>query len=151
MNVFIHTTTYSVLMRRVYHRFPLRCDLDFEIEEPFMAVIDRIGSFDGTHITKKVGDELIKLDLHVFVAEKRTGFERIEKIRDFFENTTETVDFRIVFNETVLTGERRIPRSETSFLVKVEEKGMACDCFIAKEGSSGNVDALDLKNLILGR
>jgi hypothetical protein len=138
-------------MRRVYYRFPNRCDLDFVIEEPFITVIERIGSFDGTHITKRVGDELIKLDLRVFVAKERTEFERIENIRDFYDNTTEIADFRIVFNETILTGERRIPRSATSFLVKVEEKGMACDCFIAKEGSSGNVDALDLKNLILGR
>ena len=151
MNVFIHTTPNSVLMRRVYHRFPPRCDLDFVIEEPFTTVIDRIGSFDGTHITKKVGEELIKLDLRVFVADKKTNFERVENIRDFYDNTTETVDFRITFNETILTGERRIPRSETSFLVKVEEKGMSCDCFIVKEGRSGNVDALDLKNLILGR
>jgi len=138
-------------MRRVYYRFPLKCDLDFVIEEPFMSVIEKIGGFDGTHITKKVGDELIKLDLRVFVASERTGLERIENVPDFYDNTTDTVDFRIIFNETILTGERRIPRSETSFLVKVEEKGMACDCFIAKEGSAGNVDALDLKKLLLER
>lgn len=138
-------------MRRIYHRFPLRCDLDFEIEEPFMDIIERMARFDGSHITKKVGDELIKLDLHVYVAEKKTGFENIGNIRDFYDNTSESVDFRIIFNETILTGERRIPRSETSFLVRVAEKGMASDCFVAKEGTSGNVDALDLKNLILGR
>lgn len=138
-------------MRRVYFRFPLRCDLDFVAEEPFMTVISRIGSFDGEHITKKVGGELVKLDLQVFVAKDKTGFDKIENIHGFYDTTTDTVDFRIVFNETILTGERRIPRSTTSFLVKVEEKGMACDCFIAKEGTVGNVDALDLKNLILGR
>ena len=138
-------------MRRVYFRFPLRCDLDFVVEEPFLTVISRIGSFDGEHITKKVGGELVKLDLQVFVAKDKTGFDKIEKIPGFYDTTTDTVDFRIVFNETILTGERRIPRSTTSFLVKVEEKGMACDCFIAKEGTVGNVDALDLKNLILGR
>lgn len=138
-------------MRRVYYRFPLRCDLDFVIEEPFMTVISRIGSFDGTHITKKLGEDLIKLDLQVFVAKEKTGFDKIENIPGFYDTTTDTVDFRISFNETILTGERRIPRSTTSFLVKVEEKGMSCDCFIAKEGTAGNVDALDLKNLILGR
>ena len=138
-------------MRRVYFRFPLRCDLDFVAEEPFMTVISRIGSFDGEHITKKVGDELVKLDLQVFVAKDKTGFDKIENIPGFYDTTTDTVDFRIMFNETILTGERRIPRSTTSFLVKVEEKGMSCDCYIAKEGVAGNVDALDLKNLILGR
>ena len=116
-----------------------------------MTVISRIGSFDGEHITKKVGDELVKLDLQVFVAKDKTGFDKIENIPGFYDTTTDTVDFRIMFNETILTGERRIPRSTTSFLVKVEEKGMSCDCYIAKEGVAGNVDALDLKNLILGR
>lgn len=138
-------------MRRVYYRFPLRCDLDFEIEEPFMDVVGRIAGFNGSHITKKVGDELIKLDLKVDVADKKTGFEHIENIRDFYDNTTDTVDFRIIIKETILTGERKIPRSETVFLVKVEEKGMSCDCFVARESPSGNVDALDLKNLIRGR
>lgn len=138
-------------MRRIYHRFPRICDLDFEIEEPFMDVVRRIASFDGTHITKKIGDDLIKLELRVEVAEQKTGFEEIGKIKKFFDEITDTVDFRIRINETVLTGERKIPRLETSFLVRVVEMGMASDCYLYKEGASGNLDTFDLKNFIIGR
>jgi len=60
------------------------------------------------------------------------------------------VDFRIILNETILRADRKIPRSENSFLLRVTETGMECVCFISKEGGRGVLDAMDLKMLITG-
>jgi len=137
-------------MRRIYHRFPLRCDLDFDIEMPFYDVISKVISLNNTHTTSKAGGDLVKLAVKVDVADKKTNMINVDDVPDLAEVSTETVDFRINLIETILTGDRRIPKAGASYLLKVKENGMATQCFIVKTGSSGSTDALDIKKMIAG-
>ena len=138
-------------MRRIYHRFPLRCDLDFDVEMPFYDVISKVISLNNTHATSKAGEDLVKLAVRVDVADKKTNMINVDEVPNLAEVSTDTVDFRINLIETILTGDRKIPRAGASYLLKVKENGMATQCFVVKEGSSGSTDAFDIKKIITGR
>ncbi|UUX93369.1 hypothetical protein [Methanoplanus endosymbiosus] len=137
-------------MRRIYHRFPLRCDLDFDIEMSFYDAISKVISLNNTHTTSKRGEDLVKLAVQVDVADRKTNMISVDEVPDLAEVSTDTVDFRINLIETILTGDRRIPRAGTSYLLKVRENGMITQCFIVKEGTSGDTDAFDIKKMIKG-
>ncbi|MDD4299138.1 MAG: hypothetical protein PHO78_00610 [Methanomicrobium sp.] len=137
-------------MRRIYHRFPLRCDLDFEIEKPFLDVVEKVVGMNNTHVTERVGEDLIRLDVHVSVADSKTRMVPVEDIADFLDTITDAADFMLILNETILTGDRRIPRSETVYYLRVNETGMITECFVSKEGTKGSTDAYDVKKLIKG-
>jgi hypothetical protein len=137
-------------MRRIYHRFPLRCDLNFDIEKPFTDVVKKVIGMNHTHVTDRVGEDLIRLDFQVSVADSKTKMIPVENIPGLMDNLTEAADFMLILNETILTGDRRIPRSETVYYLRVNESGMMSECFVSKEGTKGNNDAYDIKKLLLG-
>ncbi|WOF15531.1 hypothetical protein F1737_01940 [Methanoplanus sp. FWC-SCC4] len=137
-------------MRRVYHRFPQRCDLDFEIGRPFSDVVEKVILMNGTHVTNRAGEDLVRLDLKISVANEKTNLVPVDQIPSLLEKISETADFQIILNETILTGERKIPRSATVYYLRLIEKGMSTECFVAKEGNGGNTDAYDIKKLIAG-
>ena len=141
---------HIVPMRRIYHRFPLRCDLDFDIERPFLDVVGKVVGMNNTHVTERVGEELIRLDFLVSVADSKTLMIPVENIPNLLENLTDAADFMLTLKETILTGDRRIPRSETVYYLRVNENGMMTECFVSKEGTRGNNDAYDVKKLITG-
>ncbi|MDD4127754.1 MAG: hypothetical protein PHV39_08740 [Methanomicrobium sp.] len=137
-------------MRRIYHRFPQRCDLDFDIERPFLDVVEKVTGMNNTHVTERVGEDLIRLDVHVSVADSKTKMIPVEEIPNLLDTLTDAADFMLVLYETILTGDRRIPRSETIYYLRVNEKGMMAECFVSKEGKKGSTDAYDVKKLITG-
>lgn len=137
-------------MRRIYHRFPLRCDLDFDIERPFLDVAEKVVGMNKMHVTERLGDDLIRLDFQVSVADSKTRMIPVESVPGLLDNLTDAVDFMLTLNETILTGDRRIPRSETVYYLRVNENGMMTECFVSKEGTKGNNDAYDIKKLLLG-
>ncbi|MEA2034828.1 MAG: hypothetical protein U9N40_04990 [Euryarchaeota archaeon] len=141
---------HIVSMRRVYCQFPQKTDLDFTIERPFFDVVSVISGMSGTHATNRVGEDLVKIDILVYVADLKTKLVPVESLPGFSDTLTEMVDFRIILNETILRGDRKIPRSENSFLLRVTETGMECLCSISKEGGRGVLDAMNLKMLITG-
>jgi hypothetical protein len=137
-------------MRRIYHRFPLKVDLTFEITRPFAEVVRCIVGLDNTHTTDRIGDDLVKLDFVVDVAESKTRFEPVDRIPGLCDTLSEEADFRITLNETLLTPERRVPLSENRFYLRVHDSGPRCECFAVKEGTSGGMDAMHLRNYVMG-
>ena len=137
-------------MRRIYHRFPKRCDLVFDINVPFSDAAGTIVRLNGTHEAARLGDEMVRIDFQVQVADQKISFLSVDEVPGLLYNLTEAVDFQIELKETLLSSERRIPRSRNVFLVRLEEVGMATECTIAKTSSMTGLDALDLKRLILG-
>ena len=137
-------------MRRIYHRFPQRCDLDFDIERPFLDVVKKVVGLNNTHVTERVGENLIRLDVHVSVADSKTKMVPVGEIPNLLDTLTDAADFMLVLYETILTGDRRIPRSETIYYLRVNENGMMAECFVSKEGTKGSTDAYDVKKLITG-
>jgi hypothetical protein len=137
-------------MRRIYHRFPLRADLSFEIIRPFGEVVRCIVGLHDSHITNRKGDDLVKLHFVVDVAESKTRFEPVDRIPGLCDNVSEVADFRITLNETLLTPSRRVPLSESRFYLRVQDSGPRCECFAVKEGSAGGMDAMDLKSFVTG-
>jgi hypothetical protein len=135
-------------MRRIYHRFPQRCDLTFDIDRPFTEVIRCIVRLDNTHRTSHEGEDLIKVKYAVDVAENRISFAPVSQFSNLPENITETADFRIILHEILLTPEKRLPISENRFFLRVHDAGGVCECFAVKDGSSGKMDAMDLKQVI---
>jgi len=101
-------------MRRVYCQFPEKTDLDFTIERPFFDVVSTISGMSGTHATNRVGEDLVKIDMLVYVADSKTKLIPVESLPGFSDTLTEMVDFRIILNETILRGDSKIPRSENS-------------------------------------
>ncbi|MBP2133085.1 hypothetical protein J2128_001006 [Methanomicrobium sp. W14] len=137
-------------MRRIYHRFPQRCDLDFDVERPFIDVVEKVAGMNNTHVTQRVGDDLIRLDMHVSVADSKTRMVPVDSVPDLLDTITDAADFMLILNETKLTGERRIPRFETVYYLRVSEKGMLTECIVSREGTRGTTDAYDVKRLITG-
>lgn len=137
-------------MRRVYHLFPHKIDLDFIIERPFSDVIDALIGMHHDHATDRVDDELIKIEFLVSVGDEKTRLVPVDKVPGFTDDLTEEADFQVALNETTLIGEGRRPRSDNVFLLKIREEGMTCQCFAARTGGIGTLDAFDLKTFLTG-
>ncbi len=137
-------------MRRIYHRFPKRCDLVFDVNVPFSDAVATIVRLNGTHEAARLGDEMVRIDFQVQVADHKTSFLPVDEVPGLLYDLTEAVDFQIELKETLLSTERRIPRSRNVFLVRLDEVGMATECTITKTSSMTGQDALDLKRFILG-
>jgi hypothetical protein len=137
-------------MRRIYHRFPQRCDLNFSIERSFPEVIRCIIGMHTRHVTERKAGDLVKLSFNVEVAEAKTQLVPVDRIPDLAETTTESADFRISLHETLLTPEKRLPVSENRFFLKVIDSGGHCECYVTKDGIQGDKDAMDLRAFIKG-
>jgi len=138
-------------MRRIYHRFPTRNDLVFDIQRPFIDVVSAICALHGTHDTGRTpGGEMVRIDFTAAVAEKKISFVPVDQVAGLLYSVTEAVDFQIELKETALMAERRIPRSKNVFLLRVREAGMASECVVVKTSTMTGLDALDVKSLIEG-
>ena len=135
-------------MRRIYHRFPPRCDLNFDIDRPFEHVIRALIGMDNTHTTSHKGADLVKLQYSVSIAENKINFIPAAGLEEIADSISEAADFRIILAETLLTPQKRIPLSENRFLVRVNDAGSSCECFAVKENSHGEMDAFTLRQII---
>lgn len=139
-------------MRRIYYRFPQRVDLSFTLGLTFPEALKHIISeLDGTEKTKTTGKELVKVRTKVEVAADRASFCDIQP--DIFKPgvITEAVDFRISVLALALRGGNKVPIANDVFYIRLTDQNRNTDVEIAKEGSTPGVDALDIKNLILGK
>jgi len=139
-------------MRRIYYRFPQRVDLSFTLGLPFPEALKHIiTELNGAEKTKTTGKELVQVRTKVEVASDRTTFG--DAPPDIFRPgmVTEAVDLRISVLALALRGGGKVPIANDVFFVRLTDRSRNTDVEIAKEGSSPGVDALDLKNLILGK
>ncbi|MDE4908086.1 hypothetical protein L0665_05620 [Methanogenium marinum] len=138
-------------MRRIYHRFPIRSDLVFTIQRPFIDVVSALCALHGTHdVGKAPGGEMVRIDFSAAVAEKKISFVPVDRVPDLLYTITEAVDFQIELKETTLMSDRRIPRSKNVFLLHIAEVGMASECVVVKTSTMNGLDAMDLKTLLEG-
>ena len=142
--------TSVLVMRRIYHRFPQSIDLDFELARPFRDILTCIARLHDTHTTVKGRDGLIKERFHIQIADGRTKFLDLDDLLPLAEMVTETADFRVGLQRALLTPEKRLPVAENIFYLRIIDKGPATECYIAKEGRQGDMDAMDLRKILKG-
>ncbi len=139
-------------MRRIYYRFPQRVDLSFVLGLPFTNALRHIVTeLNGAESTKTTGKELVRVRTKVEVAMDRATFAEVTP--DILKPgaITEAVDLRISVLALALRGGGKVPIANDVFYVRLTERNRNTDIEIAKEGNAPGVDALDLKNLILGK
>ena len=139
-------------MRRIYYRFPDRVDLMFTLGLPFTEALRHIvAELNGAESTKTNGRELVKVKTKVEVAADRATFADVTP--DVFRPgaITEAVDLRVSLLALALRGGNKVPIANDIFYLRLTDRGNNTDVEIAKEGNAPGVDALDVKNLILGK
>ncbi|MCX6682648.1 MAG: hypothetical protein NTY71_06660 [Methanoregula sp.] len=138
-------------MRRICYRFPQKVDLSFAMGMPFLETLRHIVSLDGAETTKASGKDLVKVTTKVEVAIDRATFGDItpEMLRS--GTITEAADLRISVLALALRGGGKVPIANDAFFVRLTDRVSRTDVDIAKDGKPGGLDALDMKNLILGK
>jgi hypothetical protein len=139
-------------MRRIYYRFPQRIDLTFTLGLPFPEALKHIVTeLDGAETTKTTGKELVKVKSKVEIAVDRATFGEITP--DILKPgaITEAADLRISVLALALRGGGKVPIANDAFLVRLTDRTKYTDIEISKEGDVPGLDALDVKNLILGK
>jgi hypothetical protein len=137
-------------MRRIYYRFPQRVDLSFAMGMPFNETLKYIAGLDNEESTKTTGKELVKVKTQVKIAVDRATFGDItpDVLRPGV--ITEAVDMRISVLALALRGGGKVPIANEIFYIRLTDQVSRTDIDIAKEGSGEGLDALDMKNILLG-
>ena len=137
-------------MRRIYYRFPQRIDLSFAMGMPFNETLKYIAGLDNYESTKTTGKELVKVKTKIKIAIDRATFGDItpDVLRPGV--ITEAVDMQVSMLALALRGGGKVPIANDVFFIRLTDQGSRTDIDIAKEGHGGGLDALDMKNVLLG-
>lgn len=137
-------------MRRIYYRFPQRVDLSFAMGMPFNETLKYIAGLNNDESTKTTGKELVKVKTKVEIALDRATFGDItpEVLRPGV--ISEAVDLRVSVLALALRGGGKVPIANDIFHLRLTDQVSRTDIDIAKEGRGEGLDALDMKNIILG-
>lgn len=149
-NIFSPGIAKCLTMRRIYYRFPQRVDLSFTMGMPFNETLKYIASRDNEESTKTTGKELVKITLKIRIAVDRLTFGEItpDVLRPGL--ITEAVDLQISVQALALRGGGRVPIANDIFYLRLSDQVSRTDIDIAKEGHGEGLDALDMKNILLG-
>jgi len=137
-------------MRRIYYRFPQRIDLSFAMGMPFNETLNYIAGLDGEESTKTTGKELVKVKLQIRIAVDRASFGEISPDVLRPGVITEAVDLQASVLALALRGGNRVPIANDVFYIRLTDQVSRTDVDIAKEGRGEGLDALDMKNILLG-
>lgn len=137
-------------MRRIYYRFPQRVDLSFTMGMPFNETLKYIAGRDHEESTKTTGKELVKITLKIRVALDRLTFGEITPDMLRPGVITEAVDLQVSVQALALRGGGRVPIANDIFYIRLTDQVSRTDIDIAKEGHGEGLDALDMKNILLG-
>jgi len=137
-------------MRRIYYRFPQRVDLSFAMGMPFLETLKYIADLDSQESTKTTGKELVKVKTKVEIALDRATFGEITKEALRPGLITEAADLRMSVLALALRGGGKVPIANDIFYLRLTDRGSRTDIDIAKEGDAPGLDALDMKNILLG-
>lgn len=137
-------------MRRIYYRFPQRVDLSFAMGMPFNETLKYIAGLNNDESTKTTGKELVKVKTKVEIALDRATFGDItpDVLRPGV--ISEAVDLRVSVLALALRGGGKVPIANDIFYLRLSDQVSRTDIDIAKEGRGEGLDALDMKNIILG-
>jgi len=137
-------------MRRIYYRFPQRVDLSFAMGMPFNETLNYIAGLDNEESTKTTGKELVRVKTKVEIAADRATFGEITPDLLRTGVITEAVDLRVSVLALALRGGGKVPIANDIFYLRLSDQGSRTDIDIAKEGRGEGLDALDMKNILLG-
>jgi hypothetical protein len=137
-------------MRRIYYRFPQRVDLSFAMGMPFNETLKYIAGLDNEESTKTTGKELVKVRTKVEIALDRATFGEITPDALRPGVITEAVDLRVSVLALALRGGGKVPIANDIFYLRLMDQVSRTDIDIAKEGRGEGLDALDMKNILLG-
>jgi hypothetical protein len=137
-------------MRKIYYRFPQRVDLSFAMGMPFNETLKYVAGLDNEESTKTTGKEMVKVKTKVEIAVDRATFGEVTP--DFLRPgaITEAVDLRVSVLALALRGGGKVPIANDIFYLRLSDQGSRTDIDIAKEGRGEGLDALDMKNILLG-
>ena len=138
-------------MRRIYYRFPQKVDLSFAMGMPFLETLKHIASLDGAETTKTSGKDLVRVKTRVEVAIDRATFGEITPDVLRPGTITEAADLRVSVLALALRGSGKVPIANDVFFVRLTDRVKHTDVEIAKDGKGSGLDALDIKNLLLGK
>ena len=137
-------------MRRIYYRFPQRVDLSFAMGMPFNETLNYIAGLNNEETTKTTGKELVKVKTRVEVSIDRATFGDITPDVLRPGAISEAADLKISVLALALRGGGKVPIANDIFYVRLTDQISRTDIDIAKEGRGEGLDALDLKNILLG-
>jgi hypothetical protein len=125
-------------------------DLSFAMGMPFLETLKYIAGLDDHEATKTTGRELVKVKTKVEIAVNRATFGEItpEVLRPGI--ITEAADLRVSVLALALRGGGKVPIANDIFYLRLSDQVSRTDIDIAKEGSGEGLDALDMKNILLG-
>jgi hypothetical protein len=149
-NLFSLRPAHSLDMRRIYYRFPQRVDLSFVMGMPFNETLNYIADLDNAESTKTTGKELVKVKTRVKIAIDRATFGDITPDVRRPGAITEAVDMQVSLLALALRGGGKVPIANDVFYLRLTDQVSRTDIDIAKEGRGEGLDALDLKNILLG-
>jgi hypothetical protein len=121
---------------------------------PFNETLRYIADMDGQESTKTTADthkkELVRVKTKVEIALDRATFGEItdEVLRPGV--ITEAVDLKCSVLALALRGGGKVPIANDVFYLRLTDQVSRTDIDIAKEGSGEGLDALDMKNILLG-
>ena len=137
-------------MRRIYYRYPQRVDLSFAMGMTFPETLKYIADLNGQESTKTTGKELVRVKVKVEIATNRAEFGDITP--DILRPgvITEAADIRVSVLALALRGAGKVPIANDVFFVRLTDRNTCTDIDIARENAAEGLDALDVKNIILG-
>jgi len=137
-------------MRRIYYRFPQRVDLSFAMGMPFNETLNYIAGINNEESTKTTGKELVKVKTKVEISIDRATFGEItpDVLRPGV--ISEAVDLKVSVLALALRGGGKVPIANDIFYIRLTDQVSRTDIDISKEGRGEGLDALDLKNILLG-
>jgi hypothetical protein len=137
-------------MRRIYYRFPQRVDLSFAMGMPFNETLKYIAGIHNEETTKTTGKELVKVRTSVEIAVDRATFGDItpDVLRPGV--ISEAVDLKVSVLALALRGGGKVPIANDVFYLRLTDQVSRTDIDIAKDGRGEGLDALDMKNILLG-
>jgi hypothetical protein len=137
-------------MRRIYYRYPQRVDLSFAMGMTFPETLKYIADLNGQESTKTTGKELVRVKVKVEIATNRAEFGDItpDVLRPGV--ITEAVDIKVSVLALALRGAGKVPIANDVFYVRLTDRNTCTDIDIARENAAEGLDALDVKNILLG-
>jgi hypothetical protein len=117
---------------------------------PFNETLKYIAGLNNEESTKTTGKELVRIKTKVKIAIDRATFGDVtpEVLRPGV--ITEAADMQVSVLALALRGGGKVPIANDIFYLRLTDQASRTDIDIAKEGSGEGLDALDMKNILLG-
>jgi len=116
----------------------------------FNETLKYIAGFDNAESTKKTEKELVKVKSKVKIAIDRTTFGDLTPGVLSPGVITEAADLQVSILLLALRGGGKVPIGNEVFYLRLTDRISRTDIDIAKEGRGEGLDALDMKNILLG-